>query len=70
MGLSLAREHGWTAPSVEATRNTAIGGPEESRKDAAQDADATGRTESEVLVDESPADLKHEDNPAKAEDAT
>ena len=66
VGLGIAREHGWTAPEVEGRRAVSAG--RASRKSAAESAD-TCRAETETKVDESPADAKHLDNPAKGDDA-
>ncbi|GAA2148931.1 hypothetical protein GCM10009844_28020 [Nocardioides koreensis] len=65
VGLDIARENGWTAPEVEGRAAVAGTG---SRKSAAESAD-TSRAETETRVDESPADAKHLDNPAKGDDA-
>ncbi|MCW2764973.1 MAG: nuoE [Nocardioides sp.] len=66
VGLEIARERGWTAP--ESGRRTAELAPPSSPEAAAEEAD-TSRAESETKVDESPADTKHVDNPAKGDEA-
>ncbi|MFC4783090.1 NADH-quinone oxidoreductase subunit NuoE [Nocardioides sp. MAHUQ-72] len=65
VGLGIARERGWTAPEAAAAGSAASLG---SRQGAAEQAD-TSRAETETRLDESPADAKHEDNPAKGDDA-
>ncbi len=66
VGLGIARENGWTAPEVEG--RAAVTAGQGSRERAAESAD-TSRAETETKVDESPADAKHLDNPAKGDDA-
>ena len=66
VGLDIAREKGWTAPEPEG--RPAVSAGRASRKTAAETAD-TGRAETETKVDESPADAKHEANPAKGDEA-
>jgi NADH-quinone oxidoreductase subunit E len=67
-GLEIARERGWTAPSAESAQEvpgrqpTATGGSAQ----AAERAD-TSRAESETKVEDSPAEVSHEDD-AKGED--
>ncbi|MDQ6642283.1 MAG: NADH-quinone oxidoreductase subunit NuoE [Actinomycetota bacterium] len=62
VGLSIAREQGWTAPEAEGAAQ-ATG----SKQAAAEEAD-TFRAESETKVEESPAETRHEDT-AEAKDA-
>jgi NADH-quinone oxidoreductase subunit E len=66
VGLGIARERGWTAP--RAAQLGTASGPDASKEAAVEQAD-TGRAEAETKVDESGADAKHEDNPAKGDDA-
>ena len=66
VGLDIAREKGWTAPEAEG--RPAVSAGRGSRTAAAETAD-TGRAETETKVDESPADAKHEANPAKGDEA-
>ena len=66
VGLEIARERGWTAPRAAELGSSS--GSEGSAVAAAEQAD-TGRAEAETKVDESGADAKHEDNPAKRDDA-
>jgi len=66
VGLDIAREKGWTAPEAEG--RPAVTSGRASREAAAETAD-TGRAETETKVDESPADAKHEANPAKGDEA-
>jgi NADH-quinone oxidoreductase subunit E len=66
VGLDIARENGWTAPEAEGRPAVAAG--RTSRTDAAEKAD-TSRAETDTLVDESPADAKHVDNPSKGDEA-
>jgi NADH-quinone oxidoreductase subunit E len=66
VGLDLAHERGWTAPSAEEARRQGEGGPDAesdsgAAKQAAEKAD-TGRAESEAKVADSPAGVKHEDD--------
>ncbi|MEO5654216.1 MAG: NADH-quinone oxidoreductase subunit NuoE [Marmoricola sp.] len=75
VGLKLARENDWTAPSVESTRHLAdeSGNSRTSGDPSNPDAQAKGsheseHTESEAKVEQSPADTKHEDNPANPGD--
>ena len=64
VGLGIARANGWTAPAVEG--HPAVAAGQGSRERAAESAD-TSRAETETKVDESPADAKHLDNPAKGD---
>ena len=66
VGLGIAREQGWTAP-----RPAAVGSPAQDTGSptAAAEAADTGRAETETKVAESPADVKHADDPAKGDDA-
>ncbi|WP_121253284.1 NADH-quinone oxidoreductase subunit NuoE [Nocardioides ferulae] len=65
VGLGIARERGWTAPGREAGGAPA---PAIGRDQSAEQAD-TARAGTEEKIDESPADLQHDRNPAKGEDA-
>ena len=64
-GLQIARERGWTAPSDDASAPTGTPGGETGRGAAAK-AD-TSRAESETRVEDSPADVSHQDD-AKGDD--
>jgi NADH-quinone oxidoreductase subunit E len=55
VGLEIARENGWEAPSVNGSGGTKTAAATESPEQAAEQAD-TSRAESETKVDESPAD--------------
>ncbi len=66
VGLEIARERGWTAPDADGGSPQQLGGGD--RTGATEEAD-TSRAESEVKVDESPADTKHVDNPDKGQEA-
>jgi NADH-quinone oxidoreductase subunit E len=66
VGLDLAHERGWSAPSAEEARRQGEGGPDAesdsgAAERAAEKAD-TGRAESEAKVADSPAGVKHEDD--------
>ncbi len=67
VGLAIARERGWTAPSVKEAHDSAR------HADVAEGDTTAGKAkgspeadevESDAAVEESPADTKHEDNPA------
>jgi NADH-quinone oxidoreductase subunit E len=67
VGLTIAREQGWTAPSVteaqeSATRADAAEG--DTSSDKAEGSHEAEHQESAAKVEESPAEAKHEDNPA------
>ena len=67
VGLAIARDRGWTAPSVEdAERSSdeADSAEGDTTADKAEGSHEAGHTESESKVEESDADVKHEDNPA------
>lgn len=66
VGLGIARENGWTAPAATDGSRQQLGGGD--RTGATEQSD-TSRAETEVKVDESPADTKHVDNPKKGQDA-
>ncbi|NYD43464.1 NADH-quinone oxidoreductase subunit NuoE [Nocardioides panaciterrulae] len=66
VGLGIARERGWTAPDAGGGSAQQLGAGD--RAGATEEAD-TSRAESEVKVDESPADTKHVDNPEKGQEA-
>lgn len=61
VGLTIARERGWTAPGY-AARGAGSGVAADTKQEAADLAD-TSRAESETLIDESGADVQHIDNP-------
>jgi NADH-quinone oxidoreductase subunit E len=67
VGLRIARDRGWTAPSVEEAEDSsrepdvAEGSTTEDKAGGSHEAE---HTESEAKVEESGADAKHEDNPA------
>ena len=67
VGLKIAREQGWTAPSVDEAEESS------SESDVAEGSTTAGKaggsheaehTEAESEVEASGADAKHEDNPA------
>jgi NADH-quinone oxidoreductase subunit E len=71
VGRDIARERGWTAPSVEQAHRTARGADAAEKPSTADKAPGMSggsheaeHTESEAKVQESGADAKHEDNPA------
>jgi NADH-quinone oxidoreductase subunit E len=67
VGLNIAREHGWTAPSVQDAQESAREPDVAEGSTTADKADGSheaGRTEAEAEVQASAADAKHEDNPA------
>jgi len=66
VGLEIARDRGWTAPDADGGSRGELAGGD--RTGATEQSD-TSRAESEVKVDESPADTKHVDNPAKGKEA-
>ena len=66
VGLNIARQQGWTAPSVEQAEET----PDESdvaegstTADKAEGSHEAERDEADAEVDRSEAEAKHEDNP-------
>jgi NADH-quinone oxidoreductase subunit E len=67
VGLKIARDQGWTAPSVREAQQSqrepdvAEGSTTEDKAAGSHEAD---HTESEAQVEESGAEAKHEDNPA------
>ncbi len=67
VGLNIAREQGWTAPSVKHARQSATE-PDAAEGDTASDkaegSHEAAHQESAAKVEDSPADAKHEDNPA------
>ena len=67
LGLNIAREQGWRAPSVTEAHKSARQ-PDAAEGDTAADkaegSHEAEHTESESRVEESPAGAKHEDNPA------
>ena len=70
VGLAIARERGWTAPSVEETHEENDGSKDASKAEGETTGDkAPGSPEAEhkedaAQVEESGAEAKHEDNPA------
>ena len=70
VGLAIARDQGWTAPSVDEAREAAddTGGADkaegETTGDKAEGSHEASRDEDDATVEESGADAKHEDNPA------
>jgi NADH-quinone oxidoreductase subunit E len=70
VGLVIARDQGWTAPSVDEAREAAddTGGADkaegETTGDKAEGSHEASRDEDDATVEESGADAKHEDNPA------
>ncbi|MBB6627354.1 NADH-quinone oxidoreductase subunit NuoE [Nocardioides sp. KIGAM211] len=63
VGLGIARERGWTAPSADANGG---GDAQGSKTEAVERAD-TGRAESESKVEESPVEVQHEDDTKQGE---
>ena len=67
VGLKIAREQGWTAPSVRQAQESqregdvAEGSTAEDKTEGSHEAE---HTEAASKVEESGADAKHEDNPA------
>ncbi len=57
VGLDIARDNDWAAPSLDTTSGTKTEAATESPEAAAEEAD-TGRAESDTKVDESPADRR------------
>ena len=67
VGLNIAREQGWRAPSVKEAHQTARQADAAAGDTAADKAEGSHEAEhkeSESRVEESPAGSKHEDNPA------
>ena len=67
VGLAIARERGWTAPSVQEAEDSsrqASAAEGDTTADKAEGSHEAERTESDARVEESGADAKHEDNPA------
>lgn len=58
-GFEIARERGWTAPSLDAEGSTA--GVADTKQEAEEQADTT-RAGTETLIEESPADTAEEGN--------
>jgi NADH-quinone oxidoreductase subunit E len=67
VGLNIAREQGWTAPSVqdaqESAREPDVAGGS-TTADKADGSHEAGHTKAEAEVQASAADARHEDNPA------
>jgi len=67
VGLNIARERGWTAPSTDEVRESsqeADAAEGDTTADKAEGSHEAEHTEHESRVEESGADAKHEDNPA------
>jgi NADH-quinone oxidoreductase subunit E len=68
VGLGIARQNGWTAPTVEQSHDVAARGADVAEGDTVADkakgSPEAEHTESEAAVEESDAEPKHEDNPA------
>ncbi len=67
IGLNIARERGWTAPSVKQAQESsheADAAEGDTMTDKAEGSPEAERKESDARVEESGADAKHEDNPA------
>jgi len=67
VGLAIARERGWTAPSLKEAQESqreADVAEGDTMADKAEGSPEAERKESEAAGDASPADAKHEDNPA------
>ena len=67
VGLEIARRKGWTAPTVEQSREVSRGADTaegETVSDKSKGSPEAEHTESEAAVQESGAEPKHEDNPA------
>jgi NADH-quinone oxidoreductase subunit E len=69
VGLAIARERGWTAPSLREAQEgqrSADAAEGDTTADKAGGSPEAEEKESDAVVDESPADTKHEDNPDNA----
>jgi NADH-quinone oxidoreductase subunit E len=67
VGLNIARERGWTAPSVKQAKSSsreADAAEGDTTADKAEGSHEAEHQEAEAEVEESGADAKHEDNPA------
>ena len=67
VGLKIAREQGWTAPTPRQTHASSQGADKaagDTTADKAEGSHEAEHKESEAKVEESGADAKHEDNPA------
>ena len=67
VGLKIARDQGWTAPSVEEAETSsaeADAAEGSTTSDKAEGSHEAERDEADAEVDRSDADAKHEDNPA------
>jgi NADH-quinone oxidoreductase subunit E len=67
VGLNIAREQGWTAPSVKHARQSAAepdAAEGDTTADKAEGSHEAEHQESAAKIEESGADAKHEDNPA------
>ena len=69
VGLEIARERGWAAPSFDEDEGTATAAATESKQAAEAEAD-TGRAESETVAEESPADVRGGGSGLRAEKET
>jgi NADH-quinone oxidoreductase subunit E len=67
VGLGIARQNGWTAPTVEQAHDLARGADDVAEGDTVADkskgSPEAGQTESAAEVERSGAEPKHEDNP-------
>jgi NADH-quinone oxidoreductase subunit E len=67
VGLNIAREQGWTAPTPKQARESALQADTaegDTTSDKAEGSHEAEHAESAAKVEESGADAKHEDNPA------
>jgi NADH-quinone oxidoreductase subunit E len=67
VGLNIARERGWTAPTQQEASETDQGADQaegETTSDKAEGSHEAEKAESDAEVEESGAEAKHEDNPA------
>ena len=66
VGLAIARERGWTAPSLreaQESQRSADAAEGDTTAGKAEGSHEAEEKESDAAVDESPAEAKHEDNP-------
>jgi NADH-quinone oxidoreductase subunit E len=67
VGLNIARERGWTAPTQQEASEADQGADQaegETTSDKAEGSHEAEKAESDAEVEESGAEAKHEDNPA------
>jgi NADH-quinone oxidoreductase subunit E len=72
VGLTIAREQGWTAPSVQEARDSdrqADAAEGDTTADKAEGSPDAEKQESDAEVAKSPAGTKHEDNPGNSGEA-